>query len=225
MAQTYALIFAAPLLITILAIPILGETVGWHRQARRRRRAGRRDRGAAPRGDRPAAGHIAALTAAVFSAIAAVVVRKIGHEERSAVLLLYPMVANFLIMGCALPFVYREMPAVDLGGLMLMACLGFLGGALPHLRLPRRQRRGGRTDAVLADPLGRALRIGVLRRAPDWSTAIGAAIIILSGIYVVLREDRGGSSKSRPVLETRSRFVTGTYPRISSVFRLFRKSP
>ena len=31
MAQTYALIFAAPLLITILAIPILGETVGWRR--------------------------------------------------------------------------------------------------------------------------------------------------------------------------------------------------
>ena len=32
MAQTYALIFAAPLLITILAIPILGERVGWRRQ-------------------------------------------------------------------------------------------------------------------------------------------------------------------------------------------------
>ena len=31
MAQTYALIFAAPLIITILAIPILGETVGLRR--------------------------------------------------------------------------------------------------------------------------------------------------------------------------------------------------
>ena len=31
LAQTYAIVFAAPLLITILAIPILGETVGWHR--------------------------------------------------------------------------------------------------------------------------------------------------------------------------------------------------
>ena len=40
------------------------------------------------------------------------VVRKIGDEERSAVLLLYPMMANFLLMGCALPFVYQPMPAV-----------------------------------------------------------------------------------------------------------------
>src|SRR3954447_19806571 len=29
LAQTYAIIFAAPLLITILSVPILGETVGW----------------------------------------------------------------------------------------------------------------------------------------------------------------------------------------------------
>ena len=61
MAQTYALIFAAPLLITMLAIPILGETVGWRRQAAvvvgligvivvlR------------PGDDRPHAGHLAAL--------------------------------------------------------------------------------------------------------------------------------------------------------------------
>ena len=53
LAQTYALIFAAPLLITILAVPILGETVGWHRTARGRRRPRRRARGAAPRRDRP----------------------------------------------------------------------------------------------------------------------------------------------------------------------------
>ena len=31
LAQTYAIIFATPLLITILAIPVLGERVGWRR--------------------------------------------------------------------------------------------------------------------------------------------------------------------------------------------------
>ena len=31
-------------------------------------------------------------------------------------LLLYPMVANFVIMGCAMPFVYQPMPVADLGG-------------------------------------------------------------------------------------------------------------
>ncbi len=31
LAQTYAILFAAPLLITVLAIPMLGEQVGWRR--------------------------------------------------------------------------------------------------------------------------------------------------------------------------------------------------
>ena len=138
-------------------------------------------------------------------------------------LLLYPMVANYLIMGAAMPFVYRPMPAVDVGGLMLMACLGFLG-ALCHITA---YRTG---SAVVVAPMQYSQILwAVLYGAaffgerPDWSTGLGAAIIILSGIYVVFREDRGGISTSRPVLETRSRFVTGTYPRISSVFRLFRR--
>lgn len=32
-----------------------------------------------------------------------VIVRKIGHDERSVVLMLYPMVANFVVMALALP--------------------------------------------------------------------------------------------------------------------------
>ena len=223
MAQTYALIFAAPLLITILAIPILGETVGWRRSAA----VGVGLIGVMvvlrPGATDLTAGHISALAAAVFSAIAAVVVRKIGHEERSAVLLLYPMVANFLVMGCMLPFVYRPMPAVDVGGVMLMALLGFLG-ALFHISA----YRAG--DAVVVAPMQYSQILwAVLYGAvffgerPDWGTGIGAAIIILSGVYVVLREDRGGVSQ-RPVLHTQSRFVTGTYPRIISVLRLFRRA-
>ena len=96
-------------------------------------------------------------------------------------------------------------------------------GALPHHRLPHRQRRRRRADAVFADPLGGALRRRLLRRdARTGAPRSGRRSSSCRGIYVVFREDRG-VSKSRPVLETRSRFVTGTYPRISSVFRLFRR--
>ena len=52
-------------------------------------------------------GHLAGVTAAVFASLASVIVRKIGQEERSVVLVLYPMVANFLVLGLALPFVYQ----------------------------------------------------------------------------------------------------------------------
>ena len=40
--------------------------------------------------------------------------------------------------------------------------------------------------------------------------------IILSGIYIVLREGTPSVSQNRPVLENRSRWEIGTLPRISS---------
>jgi drug/metabolite transporter (DMT)-like permease len=219
MAQTYALIFAAPLLITILAIPILGETVGWRRTIAVLvglvgvlvvLRPGSTDL---------TAGHIAALVAAVCSAVAAVIVRKIGGEERSAVLLLYPMVANFVVMGSMLPFVYEPMPALDIGGVATMALLGFFGGLL-HITA----YRSG--SAVVVAPMQYsqilwAVLYGALifGETPTLSTGLGAAIIILSGIYVVFREDRTDVASTRPVLRTQSRFVVGTLPRLGALFR------
>ena len=48
-------------------------------------------------------GHAAALTAAVGGSIASIIVRRIGADERPVVMLLYPLVANFVVMGAALP--------------------------------------------------------------------------------------------------------------------------
>lgn len=224
LAQTYALIFASPLIITILSVPILGETVGWRRSLAVVvgllgvivvLRPGATDF---------TAGHIAALGAAVCSAVAAVVVRKIGHEERSAVLLLYPMMANFLVMGAIMPFVYRAMPPLHLGGTALMAVLGFVA-ALCHIAAYRSGR------AVVVAPMQYSQILWAVGygffffgETPDWATALGAAIIILSGIYVVFREERSVAPSQRPVLRTESRYVSGIYPRIGSLSRLFRKA-
>ncbi|HEX9858580.1 MAG TPA: DMT family transporter, partial [Paracoccaceae bacterium] len=126
LAQTYAILFAAPLLITLLAIPILGEKVGI-------RRALAIIVGLVgvlivlrPGTVPLSLGHAAALTAAVFSSLASVIVRKIGQDERSVVLLLYPMMANFVVLGCALPFVYRPMPVEHLGMMGIIAAFGFV---------------------------------------------------------------------------------------------------
>lgn len=220
LAQTYAILFATPLLITLLAVPILGEKVGIHRG------------GAVVVGLigvmivlRPfeteglSLGHLAALTGACGSACASIIVRKIGSEERNVVLLLYPMMANLLVMGAALPFVYQPMPLVDLGALALMSVLALLAS----LGIIAAYKRG---SAVTVAPMQYsqmvwAIAFGALLfdERVDLATILGAGVIIASGAYILHRESRGNVSNNRPVTETLTRTETGTYPRASQLRR------
>lgn len=225
LTQTYAIIFASPLLITILAIPVLGETV------RLRRwlavlvglagvmvvlRPGQTDL---------SLGHVAALAAAIGGAIASIVVRKIGAEERPVVMLLYPMMINFVVMAAALPFVYKPMPIEHLGLLGVIAVFAWAAS-----RLVIAAYQSG--EAAIIAPMQYSQIIwatifGFLffDETIDPATAIGAGIIIASGMYIVLRESKSGASENTPVLRTRSRSETGTTPRVSLFMRAAGKTP
>ena len=213
LAQVYAILFAMPLLITVLSIPILGE------QVRLRRwiavlvgLAGVLvvlRPGAAPMG----LGHAAALTAAISGSVSSVITRKIGQDERSMVMMLYPMLGNFVVMGAALPFVYKPMPLVDLAAQGAVALCAFIAS----LAIIAAYRRA---EAVIVAPMQYsqllwATLFGLLffDERPDIWTAVGAAIIIGSGLYILLREGRSGASVTRPVLGVRARPETGTYAR------------
>jgi hypothetical protein len=56
----------------------------------------------------------------------------------------------------------------------------------------------------------------------DRWTAVGASIIIASGLYIVLREGRSGASVNRPVLTARPRPDTGTSPKTTLLARMAR---
>ena len=220
LAQVYAILFAAPLIITVLSIPILGERVGIHRW------------GAVVVGLlgvivvlRPAAeplglGHAAALTAALGSSLTAVIIRKIGRDERSAVLLLYPMMANAAVMGALLPFVFVPIGGTEFAMFAAMAAFGFAGGLL----IIGAYKSG---DAAIVAPMqysqilwAAGYGFAYFDEFPDLWTWIGAAVIIASGIYIVLRESLRGISRTTPVLRTRSRPDTGTQPRVSTIEKL-----
>jgi drug/metabolite transporter (DMT)-like permease len=165
-------------------------------------------------------GHGAALLAAVGGSVATIIVRKIGAEERSVVLLLYPMLANFTVMACALPFVYKPMPIEHIGLNAVMALLGWSGGVI----IIAAYRSG---EAVIVAPMQYsqiiwATAYGVLffHEFPDTGTIIGAAIIIASGLYIVLRESRTSVSANKPVLHSKSRPDTGTSPRNNLLERI-----
>jgi S-adenosylmethionine uptake transporter len=221
MAQCYAMLFAMPLVITVLSIPMLGEKVGLHRGA------------AVTVGLlgvlivlRPGAvpmswGHLAGLGAAVMGAMSSVIVRKIGKNERSVVLMMYPMLVSVLAMGLVMPFVYVPMPMEHLAMNGVVAVLG-MGGAFLMILAYRA------APAVIVAPMQYsqilwAALYGWLLFSEDidlW-TGVGAGVIIASGIYIVLREGTPDVSKNRPVLENRSRLDVGTLPRVGLWLRRF----
>jgi S-adenosylmethionine uptake transporter len=224
LAQTYAILFATPLLITLLAIPVLGERVGIRR-------------GIAvvvgllgvmvvlrPGAAELSLGHLAAVAAAVCSSLASVIVRKIGPEERSVVLLLYPMVTNFILLGCALPLVYVPMPIEHLGLVGIISALG-MAGMLLIISAYRR------AEAAIVAPMQYSQMIWAVLfgsllfdEAVDSMTILGAAVIIASGIYIVMREAGKARDTQRPVLRTQARPETGVLPRVSSMMGLAGRS-
>ncbi|MCK0121942.1 MAG: DMT family transporter [Yoonia sp.] len=225
LAQVYAIIFASPLMITVLAIPVLGEKV------RLRRwiavlvglagvlvvlRPGATDL---------TLGHAAALMTAIGGAVTAIVVRKIGSEERPVVMLLYPMVVNFIVMAMLLPLVYVPMPINHLGMLGIVAIFAWIAQ-----RMIITAYQNGEAAIIAPMQYSQILWASVygfffFDELIDMNTAIGAAIIIASGLYIVLRESGAGNSANTPVLRSRSRVETGTTPRASLIIRMTGRTP
>jgi S-adenosylmethionine uptake transporter len=213
LAEVYSLLFATPLLITALSVPILGETV-------------RGQRWAAviigllgvmivlrPGVTELSLGHLAALLAACASALASILIRKIGSEERSAVLILYPMLLSLIAMSLVMPEVYQP---VGLSDLALMAAIGFLSVIAQHCVIGAYRAAPAAVVAPLQySQILWATLFGALffAETPDFYVALGSAIIIGSGLFVVWRESRENVSARRPVTKTANmRFDTGPSP-------------
>ncbi|MBN9669530.1 DMT family transporter [Roseibium aggregatum] len=214
LAEVYALLFATPLLVTALSVPLLGETV-------------RMQRWAAvfvglvgvlivlrPGVSALTLGHVSALVASCSSALASILVRKLGGKERPAVLILYPLLLSMLVMSMTLPVAYVPVALSDLG---LMAVVGFLSVMAQYSTIVAYRS----APAALIAPMQYsqilwATFFGAMffNETPDLYVAIGSAIIILSGLFVVWRESQKNVSDMTPVLKTANpRVDTGPQPK------------
>ena len=216
MSEAYPLFFASPILITLFAIPMLGEKVGLHR-------------GMAivvgllgvivvlrPGQSHFGFGHLAAIAASIIFAVNSVLVRITGQSERSVVIMLYPMIANTVVSGIALPFVYKPLPIEHLGLLAAMSILGFIGGVISIAAYRR-------AEAAIVAPMQYSQIIWasifgtlIFHESSDLWTLVGTAIIIVSGVYIVVREGTPAVSATKPVTETRAEFDLGLQPRSSA---------
>ena len=219
LAETYALIFATPLVITVLSIPILGEKVGLHRWIAVLIGLAGVLVVLRPGSTELTMGHAAALSCAFLGGFVSIVVRKIGREERTVVLMLHPLVCNFVVMGGLMALNYKPMTLPELGGVGLISLFGFVAGILLILAYKA-------SEAVVIAPMqysqiiwASAFGYFLFDEKIDGVTVLGAGIIILSGLYILFRESKGGTSDNTPVLRNRSRASSAASFRISPFLR------
>ena len=207
MTQVYSLLFSAPVLITLLSIPILGERVKLIRWIAILLglagimivlRPGEVDL---------SLGHLAALAAALCTACTSVVTRKIGSREHSVTLILYPMLANVLVSGCLLMLVYQPMPGI---ALLKMCGIGLLS-VLAQMLIINAYRS---CEAQYIAPMQYSQMLWaivygalVFNETIDQNVVLGSTIIVISGLMVIWRELV--VSVAKPVLHTRNLRVSG----------------
>jgi S-adenosylmethionine uptake transporter len=190
LAEAYVIFFTMPLFIALLAVPVLGERFDPVRGiAVLIGLAGvivALDPVATPLG----LGHALALTGALVGAMNYVLIRKTGAVENTAVMLLWPQLVLFAIVAAAMPWVYRPMPAADLGISALMAGVLMIG----MVAVVEAYRRAA---AIIVAPMQYsqilwAAIFGSLLfgEAFDTRTLIGSLLIALAGIIVVARQDK-----------------------------------
>lgn len=191
LVNTLTLGFTAPLMVTALSVPFLGEYVGWRRWT------------AVAIGFigvlvmlRPGAGvftpaSVAVLIAAFCYACLAITSRHLGKTETGIALTIYPIAGPLLISGLLsvrtpwiAPDAISWLLFILAGACSVIAWIGIVGG----------YRRA--SPAVLAPFEYTALIGGAIAgyllwdEVPDRWVVSGALIIIAAGLFVVFREVR-----------------------------------
>jgi drug/metabolite transporter (DMT)-like permease len=189
LVETQSIIFATPLLVALLAGPLLGERIGWQRLTAI---------GIGFAGvlviTRPGLGtmHPAALlslTGAVSYAFYNIVTRMLASSDSSATTTLYSSVAGIALMTPLLPWIWTT-PSSPLTWILLTTT--GLYGALGHWFLVLAHARA---PAAILAPFIYSQIIWMLAFGyilfgdwPDPWTFVGAGIVIASGLYLLYRE-------------------------------------
>lgn len=190
LAECYAIFFLMPVLIALLAIPVLGERLDW------------------PRGLAILAGfvgvlivlrpgqspllpaHFAMLAAATLGALNYIIVRRISGVERPGVLLLYPTLLQFIALAPVLPFVWQPMPPAHLGLTALMGLELFIGGFLvvaAYRQAPVAVVAPMQYSQIFWAVILGALVFGEAIDAPTWA---GIGVIVAAGLFILSRASR-----------------------------------
>jgi len=193
-AEAIAISFTAPLFITALSGPLLGEAVGIRRWSAVAVGFVGMLIMLRPGTDAFSLHAVLVLISALAFALAMLLTRRMSRSESNAAMLVYTSLGGMLFCLPALPFVWQT-PAG--GDLWQFGFLGIVGGGAAYLMIAAHRH----APAVVLAPyvytsLVWAAIVGwlVWREAPDSWGWLGAAVIVVAGIYIARREARLGKT-------------------------------
>ena len=190
LSENVAIVHSAPILATLLAVPILGEKLGFHRII-----------AVAlgfigvlvivkPGSDLFKAESLFPLTAAFFMAISYLATRFLMSTESSISIIFY---YSFALLITSLIFFPDDFVIPSVFNLIPLMSLGVMG-SLGHYFMSQAAKSA---EVVVITPFEYTsfIFLGVMgyffyNEIPSVSVFIGAALIVLSGIYIVYREQQ-----------------------------------
>ncbi|SHJ36643.1 Permease of the drug/metabolite transporter (DMT) superfamily [Roseomonas rosea] len=192
LADSYAVAAVAPLAMTVLAIPLLGETVGWRRwlstvagflgvlvMVR-------------PGGDLWRWEAAVLLGGVGFMAVTRIWTRVLARTDRPATVAFWLMVAHVPFGIAMLPF-FPPVGWPSWGGVVAIILLG-LGNGAAHLLFARAFALApvGLLAPFEYSTLVTGTLVGVLvwGDVPAWTTLLGASIVVAAGLYNLYRAQK-----------------------------------
>ena len=190
LAQCYAVFFTMPLMITLIAWPMLGEPIDPWRGLIILAGFGGVLIALQPGTTTFQLAHLTAICGAATGALNSLLLRKIGHRESAGVMLLYPTAASALAAGLIMPFVWQPVSGHDLQIGLQMGFLGTTGGLLiiaayrvaPSIVVAPMQY----SQIIWASALG----LIFFGEKPILMTALGIGVIIAAGLALLVAAGR-----------------------------------
>jgi len=189
LADVTALAYTSPIFITLLSIPILGETVGPRRWfAVVAGFAGmvlitRPTGGIEP-------GAIAAASSAMFAAMVNILVRRLSRTDSSATVALYYNTSGAVVMGVWCLISGVSMPGTAVDAAMLLGLGVVASGQQLALSYAHKYAEASLLASLNYLALVLAAGVGYLvwNEVPSVETWIGGGVITASGLFIIYRE-------------------------------------
>ena len=190
LAQAYAIFFTLPLILTLMAWPLLGDRVGLIGGLAVITGLAGVLVALNPGRVEFDVGHLAAAGGVVLAAVHYLIIRKTGSAEATVPMLFYPVFGQTVVAFLILPGSYVPMPLEDVATFFLLAAGGFAGTlmmiaayrvAAPVIVAPTQY-----TQIAWAAFFGAVF----FDEPMTLDTLLGMGIIAVSGIIIVIQQNR-----------------------------------